>query len=153
MNEILVLASQFRAALDKLHSEGYFQDVMPFDNFPTACCGNTSLLLGHHLLKHNISTDYVCGFYSIPNDGAFSHAWLRTSDGIVIDITGDQFKNNEMFLNYGLPVYVGPPDDFHQLFEVHYSDVRETVPLQEMEGFLIPWLEKVYRKIEQELGL
>ncbi|MNE82602.1 hypothetical protein D3C80_1793370 [compost metagenome] len=54
--------------------------------FPRGCCGVVSELLGDYLNAHfGLAIEYVCG----EQDGA-SHAWLE-HDGIVIDITGDQF--------------------------------------------------------------
>lgn len=36
----------------------------------------------------------------------------------VIDITGDQFKNEEKFLYYNRSVYIGRMDELHRLFEI-----------------------------------
>lgn len=68
--------------------------------FPRGACGDTSLLLGAALKDQGLGTfRYVCGSNS--QDGQFeSHAWLH-SDGIIVDITADQF-------NDGMPsVFVG----------------------------------------------
>lgn len=50
-----------------------------------------------------------------------SHAWVIV-DGLIADITGDQFKNNDEFLRYDVPVYVGEMDEFHKLFYISELD-------------------------------
>ena len=82
-----------------------------FRKFPTRQCGHTS--------------DMLASTYS---------------DGLVIDITGDQFRYHPAPLTFNIPVYIGPTAEFHRLFEVtpagcsahhglerhwiHYHDLR-----------------------------
>ena len=58
------------------------------------------------------------------DEGVQSHAWLELSDGVIVDITGDQFKYDKVFLNYNVPVYVGKMDAFHALFDVEARDTK-----------------------------
>ena len=84
-----------------------------FRDFPAGACGNISGILGA-LLKEDIvgEIEYVWG----DRDGK-SHGWLEI-DGIVVDITSDQFSDG---LN---PVYVGPVTAFHESF----SDIHRSSP-------------------------
>lgn len=43
---------------------------------------------------------------------------------MIIDITGDQFKDDSTFLNYDIPVYIGEEDDFHKLFDEEDRDIH-----------------------------
>ena len=56
------------------------------------------------------------------SDGAFEditgHAWLLYEGAIIIDITGDQFKRDAVFLNFDMPVYIGEDTEFHRLFDI-----------------------------------
>lgn len=66
---------------------------------------------------------WMVGAYDDGYNGGISHAWLATEDkDIVIDITGDQFKNNSQLDKvFTAPVYVGPfSDGFHDCFQ-HYA--------------------------------
>ncbi len=65
-------------------------------------------------------TTYYCGVHPLTEENQErnpqSHAWVILNGGLIVDITGDQFKDNEEFLDYDIPVYVGKMDDFHRLF-------------------------------------
>lgn len=39
--------------------------------------------------------------------------WLKLEDESIVDLTGDQYKNNPIMLNYATPCYVGKPDSLH----------------------------------------
>ena len=142
------LVEDFRNAIDKAHKAKEFCDDHIFRDFPLGCCGVCSELLGHFLIHNGIETNYVCGNY---RDGNFertqSHAWLETMDGVIIDITGDQFKYDDVFLNYNIPVYIGECDDFHGLFEVHPRDVHKSYELSEEYVFCFQSLKKIYNII------
>ena len=47
----------------------------------------------------------------------------------IVDITGDQFKNNPLFQYFSKEVYVGPMNEFYELFEdikkYSYEDFTE----------------------------
>jgi hypothetical protein len=126
MKNIKRLATQFREAINVAKDDRMFLREAVFREFPCGCCGIASELLAQFLLEGGIHTYYVCGNY---REGGFdnfqSHAWLVTENDIIIDITGDQFRYEPVFLNYNKSVYVGPMDDFHNLFEIDFgrSDV------------------------------
>lgn len=148
MKDIKRLVSKFRDAIDVARHLGDFDKDVSFYKFPRGCCGDTSDLLAQFLLKNGIKTYYVCGTYI---DGSFenyqSHAWLLTDNHTIIDITGDQFKNNPNFLNYDKSVYVGAEDDFHRLFEVEDRDIHENIGLDALGSMCQPRLNELYRKI------
>lgn len=76
--------------------------------FPCGCCTYASDLFQRFLFERGIITLYISGQYGYGWE-AKSHAWLETEDGIVVDITGDQYRNKE--LKFAEPVYVGEITD------------------------------------------
>ena len=67
--------------------------------------------MAEYLFEKEITTENVCGTYRKGGfDNKFSHAWLETKEGIIIDITLDQFK---IFKNIYPNVYVGRYDYFY----------------------------------------
>lgn len=127
MNNVGILASKFRNAINSAISAGEFNDNFPFNHFPLGCCGEASDLLSHFLLENDVITHDVFGNYIYDSNKSFQHhAWLITDDdNIIIDITGDQFKDNPFFLKYDKKVYVGLEDDFHKLFEIESKNINE----------------------------
>lgn len=148
MKDIKRLANQFRNAVDAARDAGEFDKDFSFNNFPCGCCGDASDLLAQYLLDHGIRTYYVCGTYS---NGHFeniqSHAWLVTDDQIIIDITGDQFRNNSEFLYYDKTVYVGTKNIFHDLFRIEDRDIHENRGLNSLGGMCQSRLNELYNKI------
>ena len=96
------MAERFRNAIEEAVKAG---EIKEMKGFPVGCCSYASDLLQRFFVEHNIFTWYVSGEYGDASTWE-SHAWLETQDGIVIDITGDKYKNKE--LNFTEPVYVGP---------------------------------------------
>ena len=90
-------------------------EIKEMATFPRGCCSFASDLLQRYLIEqYNFFTWYISGQYGYGWD-AESHAWLETKDGIVIDITGDQYAFKK--LKFTKPVYVGPRlDGFHDKF-------------------------------------
>ena len=78
---------------------------------------------------------------------------MELLDGTIIDITGDQFRYSDIFLNYDIPVYVGKMDEFHALFEVEERDVREGVTIDKLGEFCYPRLKRLYDIIMQYIDL
>ena len=72
-------------------------------------------------------------------------------DGIIIDITGDQFRNNPVFMNYNKAVYVGAEDDFHKLFTVNSRDVYKNNGIDSLGESCQPRLKRLYGKINKAL--
>ncbi len=147
VEELLKIVSEFRQAIDKAMSKGEFEEDICFNNFPIGCCGDTADLLGQYLLTHGIKTKYVCGHYGEDESNELSHAWLLLDDDIIIDITGDQFKENPVF-NYSTPLYIGPCDEFHAMFKVEpIRDIRAVTYVSELGPFCAPRLGGLYAKI------
>lgn len=138
MKDIKRLVNQFRAAIDLAKDAGNFDMDFSFYKFPRGCCGDTCDLLAQFLLENDIRTYYVCGTYI---DGSFEnhqyHAWLLTDNHTIIDITGDQFKDNPDFLKYDKSVYVGVDDDFHRLFKFEDRDIHKNFGLDTL-GSMVP---------------
>lgn len=141
-------AKQFRTAIEKAYAACEFEHDYIFREFPNGCCGEASDLLGHHLLLKGIASNYVCGnfYYDNPEIGFQSHAWIEIN-GIIVDITGDQFKYKEEFMCYDIPIFVGRPDNFHKLFDVDERDIRDSVLLNQIDGFDIAESIKRYNTI------
>ena len=114
MRDLFHIASAFRMAIEKAVKAG---EIREMDTFPFGCCSYASDLLQRYLIeRYGILTWYVSGRYGYGWD-VESHAWLETQDGILIDITGDQYRHKK--LKFTEPVYVGPNDDgFHNNFEL-----------------------------------
>jgi hypothetical protein len=147
MNKLKQLANQFRGAIDAAVEVGAFNNKHPFSRFPCGCCGDACDLLSQYLLDNSIKTYNICGTY---RDGSFetiqSHTWLLTDGEIIIDITGDQFRNDSVFLNYDKPVYVGTYDNFHKLFDVDNRSIYENNGLEAL-GDASGRLRKLYQEI------
>lgn len=112
------LAVQFRAAIEAAMKDRCI-NLVTFRRFPHGSCDDACILLARYLAENGIRTTEVVGTY---RQGALeerqSHAWLVDDVGFVVDITGDQFKNDPVFLDYDVEVYCGPIDAFHRLFEI-----------------------------------
>lgn len=104
MLRIKQLAEQFRKAMDIASRKDCFKRIPCFSNFPDDCCDMTCDLLGCFLAENQIETYQINGrhFY----DNQRRHSWLVTENGIIIDITGDQFNDKGLFDEHIEPVYV-----------------------------------------------
>jgi hypothetical protein len=124
-NDIEQLIRNFRKAIEYAKNEGEFRGISPFNNFPKGCCDDVCDLLAEYLLENNVRTYYVVGTsYGTNAFDIQSHAWLELDSGVVIDITGDQFKYNHDFLNFNCTVYFGGLNDFYRLFEVDERKIQ-----------------------------
>ena len=106
----------FRKAIeDYAHTEKTYNHLLSY--FPIGCCECASELLQKFLYNEGIVTFLVRA--SFENNGQDEyHVWLETEAGIVIDITGDQYRNKSEYLFYSKPIYVGKVDRFHLLFSI-----------------------------------
>lgn len=148
MNKVRYFVNQFRSAIELAKEFGEFKKDISFNSFPRGCCGDTSDLLAHYLLENGIKTYYVCGTYRADKfEDTQSHAWLIMLDGTIIDITGDQFKDDSRFLKYDKSVYIGEMDSFHTLFEVEPRDVRESVRLESLGAMSQARMKGLYKTI------
>ena len=125
------LVTEFRNGIDNALIDGRFAVDCFWNNFPTACCWEASVLLGHYLLISGIKTWRVCGHRGKRFDVDYqSHMWLITEDNIIIDLTGDQFQNRQDYLFNSTPAYVSPRNNFYDLFYVDDSETKENEFLQ-----------------------
>ena len=130
MTELEVSAYKFRTAIETAIASGE-QDNF-FRKFPVGQCGHTTDMLIQFLLDQGFQhVFYVNGIYhgdDVDNeDGAdnrWRHTWLE-HNGIIADITGDQFKNHQLPLKYDVPVYVGPIDEWHKQFAFEHGSYYE----------------------------
>ncbi|MGF2054165.1 hypothetical protein [Vagococcus fluvialis] len=151
--DIEILVNNFRNAIEKAHSNREFNEDYSFTKFPRGCCGDTSDLLAHYLLKKGIRTFYVWGTFK---NGEFediqSHAWLLLEDvETIIDITGDQFKDDIIFYNYDKSVYIGKEDNFHKLFNVNNRNISENNGIESLGRNCQPRLIELYNTITKYL--
>lgn len=118
MRDLYELVRQFRTAIDIAVDKNEFSLRDRFHRFPRGCCDDACDLLGQYLSEYGIRTRQFQGTY---RDGSFEditgHAWLLLEDDTIIDITGDQFKDDPVFLNFNEDVYIGPEIAFHRLFD------------------------------------
>lgn len=118
MIELIRLVKHFRNAIDQAVSNNDFYNIVPFSRFPKGCCDLTCDLLAYYLLDYGIESIQINGKYFDGNPkNTRNHVWLLTSDNILIDITGDQFEDDPIFLNYNKPIWIGSEDNLHKLFK------------------------------------
>lgn len=95
IEEIRKIATEVRQAIDQLKSENKIESYcLPFNEFPDGCCGDMSIVLTTHLenLGYGVA-DFICGsYFDEDKEITFHHAWIKLN-GICIDITADQFTN------------------------------------------------------------
>jgi hypothetical protein len=124
------LARRFRAALEDCD-----QTKLPvgLQAFPSGACADASLLLSEYLReKGEGKAEYVSG-----KDGNKTNAWLEL-DGIIIDITGDQFNRSID------PVIVSTNSIWHQRFE---DRSRRTVSIDDYDAHTSTLLNAAYREL------
>lgn len=118
MDDIYKLVNQFRSAIESAKNAREFVRDLRFRQFPTGCCDDTCDLLAHYLLEHGIRSRQIVGTYSDGNpENNTGHAWLQLDDQTIIDITGDQFKYYNIFLNFDKAIYIGYKNNFYKLFK------------------------------------
>lgn len=106
------LAETFRRGIELTTFECF-----PMNHFPLGCCGEASMLLSQYYIDNGIQAWYQNGNYHTSVEGIIqSHAWIVLEKGIIVDITGDQFKNKFEYGFFDTPVYVGKEKAFHKMF-------------------------------------
>lgn len=146
---IYKLACNFRKAMDLAYENRGFERVTELQNFPNGSCGITSCLLGEYLMENGIPTKYINRTY-YHSDTSFdsqAHTWLELTPNLIVDITGDQFKNNCILCNYSVSVYVGPYNDFYNLFEKTPNGEYEF----KKDEILSPYEKDIYYEIKKHL--
>lgn len=107
-------AIRFRNAINQAKKRGALDWHSTFSKFPDDCCDMTCDLLGQYLLESGIETYQINGANKY--DSNWHHVWLVTTEGVIVDITGDQFIGK--ILNDGDvdPVHVGREGIVHKIF-------------------------------------
>jgi len=146
MEKILKLSEQFRNAMDEAMQNGIFINHSPLCCFPRGCCTVASTLLAQFLLEHGIRTFEIRGIADDGSPCGQPHEWLITDNNIMIDITGDQFRNNCVLLNYDKPVYVGVGSELHKMF-ICENNHPENRGLADFSGEMKIKLTKIYNEI------
>lgn len=129
MKKLEALVFDFRNAIElaKDNNEaGYF-----FRKFPTGQCGHTSDMLAQFLIDNGIGPiRYINGtYYGEGGEVMQSHTWLLVEDSIV-DITADQFRYHAKPLKNDIPVYIGPMNEYYQLFDTTHGSDHEHFGLE-----------------------
>ncbi len=117
--DIFNIAVAFRAAILEAKYNREFDRRDRMSNFPGGCCDDACDLLAYYLYTvYDINTKQGNGVYRDNNpNNTTNHAWLVMDDGMVIDITINQF---EFFSKYDEGVYVGKENSFYK----HLEDKR-----------------------------
>jgi hypothetical protein len=122
---LLRLATEFRAAIEAT-SRSSLPEAM--ENFPRGSCGDATLLLAKYLEENGCgSFDYVLG-----EKEERSHAWLQ-KDGIVVDITCDQFPDMQS------AVFVKSPTRWHASFNGEVKHVANFETYDERTKSMLHW--------------
>ena len=133
IKEIQSRAFEFRHAAETAFEYGAFGLEYPFNNFPYECCDDMCDLFGQLLFEKAVPIFKVHGIYRYDNwNNQYSHVWLSLEDGIVIDLTGDQYKDNSIMLNYNVPCYVGKGNCLYDLFP---KDEQKTYPYYGIDNY------------------
>lgn len=83
-----------------------------------------------------------------PDHEPNQHTWLL-AEGLVIDITGDQFEYYDEPLENDIPVYVGPKTPYYELFEVHPYGRYETIGYNPMGKDLDKWYQVIMKYLPE----
>lgn len=113
------LSYRFRNAMNSAYKNGEFDNIVELQRFPRGSCGMASCFLGEYLMENGVSTRYInrTYYYGETSYDSQAHTWLEINAHLIVDITGDQFEDNPILMNYDIPVYVGDYTDFYELFE------------------------------------
>jgi|CEGC01.1.fsa_nt_gi hypothetical protein len=135
MDAIAKASRKFRAAVeDNFSSLG-----LASESFPRGNCGEMSWMLGAYLHDQGLGAfEYICGERGLAIEGTWSsHAWL-CSDGIIVDITADQFDDVDD------PVIVTEASKWHEQFS---TESYGTVSRESLKDSL----ERPYNKLMEAL--
>ena len=120
--EIFQLAEKFRNAILKANANGEFFRDNFIELFPRGNCGIVCDLLGRYLLEYaNVRSWYTSG-----ETKSECHVWLTLENGVIVDITGDQYSTRTGTLYYDLPVYAGQIDVFYKQFRLNGEPLEIT---------------------------
>lgn len=143
-------ARNFRDAILKVNENGGFsadsfhQDKM--DRFPNDCCDDVSDLFSQYLFeKYEICCYKVRGSYdderlNIP----CYHVWLEI-EGLIIDLTGDQFLNDSALKVKCSDVYVDEEGAFHRQFKDKENEI--SCGIENYSGICRERMNRIYKLI------
>lgn len=135
MGRVRAVATAFRSAIEKCKPRLTY---IVFKDFPHGACGDTCDLLGRCLEEHGL-TGWA---YVSAQRGERTHAWLEKKNGVIVDITADQFDDAEC------SVIVTTDDSWHRQFVVvQRRQVGGTTAMPEIEREL----ENTYQAIREEM--
>lgn len=123
------LVVDFRKAIEAAMANGEQGEL--FRKFPVGQCGHVSDLLAQFFVDKGFGPiTYVNGtYYGKYGTIMQAHTWLVV-DGLIIDITGDQFKHHAAPLTNDVPIYIGPMNKYYQLFDTTHGSNHEHFGLE-----------------------
>jgi hypothetical protein len=117
-------------------------DELPWRAFPKGACGDTCLILGQVLHDEGFQgAEYICGNKYRSDGKPYSHAWLRY-EGLIIDITADQFPDVEE------KVIVSSESKWHKQWD---EELPESGVLQDYVASTVQPLWKFYSLLKLQL--
>lgn len=140
MNEIKLISKIATVVRESLYSDYTFRNEINemFNEFPSGCCGDTSLVLQRILSDYGIESTYTKGDFDRQ-----THVWLKYND-YYIDITADQFEG----INDG--VIISKEDPFEGRFSVDEESTILYIDKEDEE--IISRLNEVYDYIIKYIG-
>ena len=127
--ELEQLGIRFRQAIQRARDNGEFRPVRwnkeCMNEFPDDCCDDASIMFGNYLFENCMGqpSDLVTGHHFDESLGfSRGHTWLVVNN-FVVDLTGDQFKNDPQYKNFNIEVHVGAETAMHKVF----NERRRTV--------------------------
>lgn len=121
MNKLYNLCLSFRKAIERAYVKNEFIKLQPFNKFPNDCCDIACELLAQYLKENGIETIQING--TNIHDPLWHHVWLTTNNGIVIDITSDQFVGTLLESFESTSVHIGDEGKVHRIFS--YNKIIE----------------------------
>lgn len=103
INEIELLAFEFRIALDAVVNQKQYGRLSIFSTFPKECCRYTSDLLAEYLINNGVKRERLCMAESQTIKYKYTHCWLIIDRKYCLDITADQF-NDKLYFNGYKPI-------------------------------------------------
>lgn len=144
------LANKFRKGIENAQASGEFNKRSILEYFPNGCCDLTSELLAKYFIENGIKNiQRVHGSYYVYYDENESHVWILIDNEIIVDITGDQYKNNKSPFVFSNKVYVGNPTDFHNSFEKYEKEKYSGILSSEKTSLGNPSDNEVYEIIKK----
>lgn len=139
-DEIYRFAFRLRTAIESVPTNRL---PITFSSFPRGACGDASLILGAYLADNGFPEFvYVTGERGSHDAGTWSsHAWLE-ADGLVADITADQFQDAPS------NVVVAAPSLWHQCFKVVE---RQPADFRSWSGSGTVHLHTLYSQLKEHL--